>query len=153
MKKLAGQQMMKQLTDSNLQSRFRILDGESNPEIGEIDADVIQALDAEWKELISNDHSLQLSPYCCASNAQSVDRASSDVIHRRHSLLRLDAGNRLIVSFDPSAIKLDKVNESFAHDLSTRLKGRKVVRTNSRGLFLQVGLTHRLLQSNLKPFP
>jgi hypothetical protein len=50
MKKLAGQQMMKQLTDSNLQSRFRILDGESNPEIGEIDADVIQALDAEWKE-------------------------------------------------------------------------------------------------------
>ena len=50
MKKLAGQQMMKQLTDSNLQSRFRILDGESNPEIGEVDADVIQALDAEWKE-------------------------------------------------------------------------------------------------------
>jgi hypothetical protein len=50
MKKLAGQQMMKQLTDSNLQSRFRILDGESNPEISEIDADIIQALDAEWKE-------------------------------------------------------------------------------------------------------
>jgi hypothetical protein len=48
-------------------------------------------------------------------------------------------GDRLIVAFDPSAIKLDRVNDSFSHDLSTRLKGRKVVRTNSRGLFLQVG--------------
>jgi hypothetical protein len=43
------------------------------------------------------------------------------------------------VAFDPSAIKLERVNDAFAHDLSTRLKGRRVIRTNSRGLFLQVG--------------
>lgn len=47
--------------------------------------------------------------------------------------------NRIVVAFDPSAVKSEKVNEQFAHDLSTRLHGRRVVRTNSRGLFLQVG--------------
>lgn len=49
-------------------------------------------------------------------------------------------GNRVIVAFDPNAIKLDRVNDRFAHDLSTRLQGRRVVRTNTRGLFLQVAL-------------
>jgi hypothetical protein len=49
-KKLAGQQMAKQLTDSNLQSRFRILDGEASPEIGVIDTEIIQVLDTEWRE-------------------------------------------------------------------------------------------------------
>jgi len=48
--------------------------------------------------------------------------------------------NRIIVAFDPAAIKLERVNEGFIHDLSTRLEGRRVVRTNTRGLFLQVGL-------------
>lgn len=48
-------------------------------------------------------------------------------------------GNRIIVAFDPNAIDLKRVNEDFAHELSTRLRGRLVVRTNSRGLFLQVG--------------
>lgn len=49
--------------------------------------------------------------------------------------------NRIVVAFDPSAIRLDRVNDNFIHDLSTRLEGRKVVKTNTRGLFLQVGLT------------
>lgn len=48
--------------------------------------------------------------------------------------------NRVIVSFDPSAIRLERVNDRFAHDLSTSLEGRRVIRTNTRGLFLQVGL-------------
>jgi len=48
-------------------------------------------------------------------------------------------GNRIVVAFDPNAIELKRVNEDFAHELSTRLHGRLVVRTNSRGLFLQVG--------------
>jgi len=47
--------------------------------------------------------------------------------------------NRVIVAFDPSAIQLERVNEDFAHALSTRLHGRRVIRTNSRGIFLQVG--------------
>lgn len=49
-------------------------------------------------------------------------------------------GDRIILAFDPSAIRLDRVNDGFAHALSTRLQGRRVVRTNSRGLFLQVAL-------------
>jgi hypothetical protein len=48
-------------------------------------------------------------------------------------------GNRIVVAFDPSAIELKRVNEDFAHELSTRLHGRLVVRTNSRGIFLQIG--------------
>lgn len=48
-------------------------------------------------------------------------------------------GQRIIVAFDPSAIDTERVNEDFSHRLSTRLHGRRVVRTNSRGLFLQVG--------------
>jgi hypothetical protein len=49
-------------------------------------------------------------------------------------------GERIIVAFDPDEIRLDRVNDKFAHDLSARLQGRRVVRTNSRGIFLQVGL-------------
>lgn len=47
--------------------------------------------------------------------------------------------DRVVVIFDPTAIDTGKVNEDFAHRLSTQLQGRLVVRTNSRGLFLQVG--------------
>ena len=46
---------------------------------------------------------------------------------------------RLIVAFDPSAIDTERVNDDFMHRLATRLHGRRVVRTNSRGLFLQIG--------------
>ena len=49
-------------------------------------------------------------------------------------------GDRIIVAFDPSAIRLERVNDQFAHALSTGLEGRRVIRTNTRGLFLQVGL-------------
>jgi len=48
-------------------------------------------------------------------------------------------GNRIIVAIDPNAVDTERVNDDFAHRLSTRLHGRRVVRTNSRGLFLQVG--------------
>lgn len=46
---------------------------------------------------------------------------------------------RLMIIFDPSVVDGGKINEDFAHRLSTRIQGRLVVRTNSRGLFLQVG--------------
>lgn len=49
-------------------------------------------------------------------------------------------GDRVIVAFDPGAIKLERVNDNFAHALSTGLEGRRVIKTNTRGLFLQVGL-------------
>jgi len=48
-KKLAGQQMMKQLTDSNLQSRFKVLDG-STSDLAVIDGVVIDELDNAWKD-------------------------------------------------------------------------------------------------------
>ncbi len=45
---------------------------------------------------------------------------------------------RVLVIFDPAMVEIRKINQDFAHALSTRLNGRLVVRTNSRGLFLQV---------------
>jgi len=47
--------------------------------------------------------------------------------------------DRVVVIFDPSTVDLRKLNDDFAHGLSTRLQGRIVKRTNSRGMFLQVG--------------
>lgn len=47
--------------------------------------------------------------------------------------------DRTVVIFDTHVIDMGKVNDDFAHRLSTRLQGRVVVRTNSRGIFLQVG--------------
>ena len=48
-------------------------------------------------------------------------------------------GDRMIVAFDPAAIQLERINDDFVHALSTQLEGRLVLRTNSRGMFLQVG--------------
>jgi hypothetical protein len=47
--------------------------------------------------------------------------------------------DRVVVIFDPSTVDLRKLNDDFAHGLSTRLQGRIVKRTNSRGMFFQVG--------------
>jgi hypothetical protein len=47
--------------------------------------------------------------------------------------------DRLMLIFDPAVVDGGKVNDDMAHRLSTRLQGRHVVRTNSRGLFLQIG--------------
>lgn len=49
MKKLAAQEMTKQLSASSLQSRYKILDGSSN-NLDVIDGEVIQVLDQDWKE-------------------------------------------------------------------------------------------------------
>lgn len=46
--------------------------------------------------------------------------------------------DRVLVMFDTEIVDLSKLNDDFTHRLSTRLNGRLVVRTNSRGLFLQV---------------
>jgi hypothetical protein len=48
--------------------------------------------------------------------------------------------DRVVVIFDPSTVDLRKLNDDFAHGLSTRLQGRIVKRTNSRGMFFQVGI-------------
>lgn len=47
--------------------------------------------------------------------------------------------DRLVIIFDTDEINLGRVDGEFAHLLSTRLNGRRVVRTNSRGVYLQVG--------------
>lgn len=51
MKKLAGQQMVKQLSDTNLASRFKILDGTAS-NLDVIDGHIVQVLDDEWKEAV-----------------------------------------------------------------------------------------------------
>lgn len=48
--------------------------------------------------------------------------------------------DRLVIVFDADEIHLPKVDDEFAHVLSSRLQGRRVKRTNSRGVFLQIGL-------------
>lgn len=47
--------------------------------------------------------------------------------------------DRLVVSFETDFIDLGRVGEKFAHFLSTRLGGRTVVITNTRGLYFQIG--------------
>lgn len=47
--------------------------------------------------------------------------------------------DRVVLIFDPIMVDTGKINDDFIHRLSTQLQGRRVVRTNSRGLFLQVG--------------
>ena len=46
--------------------------------------------------------------------------------------------DRVLVIFDPAMVDIGKLSQDFAHRLSTRLNGRLVVRTNTRGLFFQV---------------
>lgn len=71
----------------------------------------------------------------------------SNLLYERRALIYPDGtafylwalSNRLVVLFDADEIRLDKLDEKFAHQLSSRLNGRRVVRTNSRGIFLQIG--------------
>lgn len=61
------------------------------------------------------------------------------MLHATGKVFRVyDLGDRVLVSFKTDAVDLKKINEEFGHYLSTRLDGRRVVRTNSRGLFMQV---------------
>jgi len=68
---------------------------------------------------------------------------------------------RVLVIFDPAMVDIGRLNADFAHKLSTRLQGRLVVRTNSRGLFLQVDpqipaivdLSAKKLNLNEQPSP
>jgi hypothetical protein len=52
--------------------------------------------------------------------------------------------DRLVLVVDPELVKIGKVlSPSFRHDLSTRLSGRRVVATNSKGVFLQIAYEPR----------
>jgi hypothetical protein len=91
------------------------------------------------------------------------------LIHRKAILHQVgtvfyvwERGERIIVAFDPKQIDSRRVNDDFAHELSTRLHGRLVLHTNSRGVFLQVGfeipaapmsLEARSLDLSLQPTP
>ena len=59
----------------------------------------------------------------------------------RKAFLVWTLGDRVLVIFDTEIVDSGKLNEDFAHRLSTRLQGHLVVRTNSRGLFLQIDPT------------
>lgn len=50
--KLAGQQVMKQLTDSNLEKRFKVFD-EGTSDLTVINGEVIEHLDRDWQEVKS----------------------------------------------------------------------------------------------------
>ena len=61
--------------------------------------------------------------------------------------------DRAVIVFDTAVIDLRRVNERLAHYLSTRLQGRRVVQTNHRGLYWQVGyeIPPALMEMNEKP--
>jgi hypothetical protein len=60
-------------------------------------------------------------------------------------------GDRMIIAFNPEAIELKKIDDGFVHDLSTKLEGRFVHRTNSRGMFLQVEIERPRTPTALVP--
>src|SRR5688572_10043230 len=60
-------------------------------------------------------------------------------------------GDRLIVAFNPEAIQLKLISDDFVHSLSTQLDGRLVVRTNSRGMYLQIGISIPPAPASLVP--
>lgn len=61
--------------------------------------------------------------------------------------------DRLIVILNPDAIEVGKINNEFAHILSTRLRGCPVFPTNHRGSFLQVGYMPQLAARPLVSLP
>lgn len=69
-----------------------------------------------------------------------------DLLEERRAILYNDRkvfyvwtlADRVLVIFDPAMVDIGKLSQDFAHRLSTRLNGRLVVRTNTRGLFFQV---------------
>ncbi len=68
-----------------------------------------------------------------------LDEKKARIYPDRTSFYVWTRDDRAVVIFDTDVIDIGKINADFAHRLSTRLQGRRVVRTNSRGLFLQVG--------------
>jgi hypothetical protein len=91
---------------------------------------------------------------------ETIGQKTFDLLNEKRALLSdtvafwvWPRADRVIVVFDPSAIDLARVDERFAHILSTRLYGRRVKRTNSRGLFLQVGYELPLLPEPLVEKP
>ena len=78
-----------------------------------------------------------------------VANRTMDLLRQKRALLRATGTvfwvrplrDRVVVIFDPAEVVLSRVDEDFAHELSTLLHGRRVVHTNSRGLFLQIGYT------------
>ncbi len=102
--------------------------------------------------------------------AYQVARRTLTLLDQRKARLDMDhtsfyvwlREDRLLLIFDTTVVDIRKVNDEFAHYLSTQLQGRRVVRTNSRGLFLQVGeeippapveLISRPLDLSLQPSP
>lgn len=60
---------------------------------------------------------------------------------------------RFVVAFNADAIDTNLVNDDFCHRLSTRIDGRKVSRTNTIGMFLQVSLERPAVQMPLETRP
>jgi energy-coupling factor transporter ATP-binding protein EcfA2 len=80
-----------------------------------------------------------LSLMVAARTLTLLDERKARLYPERTSFYVWTREDRAVVIFDTNMIDIGKINADFAHRLSTRLQGRRVVRTNSRGLYLQVG--------------
>lgn len=103
-----------------------------------------------------------LSLMVAARTLKLLDERKARLYPERTSFYVWTREDRAVVIFDTNMIDIGKINADFAHRLSTRLQGRRVVRTNSRGLYLQVGyeippalveLTSAPLDLNNQPTP
>lgn len=81
----------------------------------------------------------QLSLLVATKTLALLDERKVRLYPERTSFYVWVRDDRAVVIFDTNVINISKINAEFAHLLSTRLQGRRVVRTNSRGLYLQVG--------------
>lgn len=80
-----------------------------------------------------------LSRFVAARTLALLEQRKARLDLTRTSFYVWQRPDRTVVIFDPTVIDTGKVNEDFAHRLSTQLQGRLVVRSNTRGIFLQVG--------------
>jgi len=87
-----------------------------------------------------NDVSTDFFPKIVAAKTYALLQQKRAILYATGKVLRVEQrGDRLVVIVYPDQVKQDRVDENFAHELSTLLRGRPVIRTNHRGLFLQVG--------------
>lgn len=79
-------------------------------------------------------------PAIVAAKTLALLRQKRAILYPSGKVFRVEQRpGRLVVVVFPDQVNQDKVNEGFAHELSTLLYGRPVVFMNHRGLYFQVG--------------
>ena len=77
-----------------------------------------------------------------AAHALDLLRQKRAILYPQGEIFRVRLlDDRCVLVFDTAAVVQSRIDETFTHELSARLHGRRVVCTSERGLFLQIGYT------------